>query len=365
MSHFSVLVATAEHPSEDVLNRELQPFHEFGCTGTDDQYVQDIDQTEWIRAEFEDATTTRYRDCDGTLRNPYEDRFYRDPTADESKQIGPLSGTGCGNAISWTSRDWGDGRGYRPKVHFCPEGMQEIEVPRRDVEPFAEYVSEWHGKSLVKFGESPDLTGKHKYGYALLSADGNVAKIIDRTNPNHKWDYWRVGGRYTGKLQGRGGSQAPASYEWGMDNKKPPAGLDICQKKNLDVEFMKAVAVRKRREWVDECCEKASLTFVELGTACRECIEGHGEWMKLAEPRPRGADYRKWLGETGRVLGATAMDKCWELPEPIAGQSLREWIGSAPYLTSFAFLREGKWAAEGDMGWWACVSNENANWERD
>lgn len=45
MSHFTVLVI-GENPEE-----QLAPYHEFECTGINDQYVQDIDVTEEVRAE--------------------------------------------------------------------------------------------------------------------------------------------------------------------------------------------------------------------------------------------------------------------------------------------------------------------------
>lgn len=43
MSHFSVLVIG------DHIEQQLQPYHEFECTGTNDQYVQDVDVTEELR----------------------------------------------------------------------------------------------------------------------------------------------------------------------------------------------------------------------------------------------------------------------------------------------------------------------------
>ena len=42
MSHFVVMVI-GEDPEA-----ELAPFHEFECTGLDDQYVQDVDITEEV-----------------------------------------------------------------------------------------------------------------------------------------------------------------------------------------------------------------------------------------------------------------------------------------------------------------------------
>lgn len=43
MSHFAVLVIG------DNLEQQLAPYHEFECTGSNDQYVQDIDKTEEVR----------------------------------------------------------------------------------------------------------------------------------------------------------------------------------------------------------------------------------------------------------------------------------------------------------------------------
>lgn len=129
MSHFSVIVVTDEFPTYELLSDLMQPFHEFECTGVDDQYVQDIDITEDCRKEFEERKYTRLRDADGALHDPYDDRFYRDPTPDEAAKIGPIAGTGRCGEFSYHSKDWGDGRGYRSKLRFVPDGMVEVEVP--------------------------------------------------------------------------------------------------------------------------------------------------------------------------------------------------------------------------------------------
>lgn len=50
MSHFTVLVI-GENPEE-----QLQPFHEFECTGINDQYIQEINKTEEYRKEYDEET---------------------------------------------------------------------------------------------------------------------------------------------------------------------------------------------------------------------------------------------------------------------------------------------------------------------
>jgi hypothetical protein len=46
MSHFSVLVI-GENPE-----RQLAPYHEFECTGTNDQYVEDVNITAEVKARM-------------------------------------------------------------------------------------------------------------------------------------------------------------------------------------------------------------------------------------------------------------------------------------------------------------------------
>lgn len=199
MSHFTVLVVG------DDAEKQLAPFHQFECTGNDDEFVQDVDQTEELKEAWQTGTTTRLRDPDGKLHEPYNDEFYREPTEKELADAGPLGmmGTGFGRGISYTSKDWGDGKGYRAKVRFIPEGFKEIEVPYKEVMTFTQYVLEYESKTPLNPGQRKNKD--HKYGYAKLNKNGEVTQVIDRTNPNYKWDWYQLGGRWTGffKLKDR------------------------------------------------------------------------------------------------------------------------------------------------------------------
>ena len=54
MSHFTVMVITDEKPDEAKLSAILMPYHEFECTGYDNEYVQDIKKDpEQYKEEFE------------------------------------------------------------------------------------------------------------------------------------------------------------------------------------------------------------------------------------------------------------------------------------------------------------------------
>lgn len=349
MSHFAVIVVTTNRPTDEngLLDEQLQRFHEFECTGTDDQYIQDIDQTQQLREEYETAKADRLRDPAGGLHEPWADRFYRDPTPDELQQHRPF-GTGGNGKISWASKDWGDGRGYRPKVHFVPDGWQEVEVPRREVESFAEFVAGYHGTEIVPFGEKPDLAKKHKYGYALTDAKGVIVKVVRRTNPAKKWDWWTVGGRYSGRLWPKG--------------RKADDGVDSCRVSDLDRDQMKAVAVDRRRNELEDVCDKGKMEWSQLDAAFAEYHPARAEWLAMPEPRPRGREYYDWLDAKGLRLAGKLNRGAFDVPEVKPGQTVAEWCLAAPWLSTFAFLRDGQWAERGEMGWWGTVHNESDDW---
>ena len=167
MSHFAVLVVgEVEH--------NLAPFHEFECTGTDNEFVQDVDQTEEARADYES-----HKD---------------DP-----------------------------------------------EYPT-----FADFIERWYGLPAVAFGEQPDLTSaeKHKYGYAQLDEAGEIVKVIKRTNPNKKWNWYGEGGRWSGLLLTKDGKR-----------------VDSAQKGEIDFDTMRKEADDKRRAEYKDSGYNPSMTW--------------------------------------------------------------------------------------------------------
>lgn len=372
MSHFSVIVATKEYPTDETLRRELQPFHEYECTGVDDEFVVDVDKTGEIRAEFEKSTASRLRDAGGQYHCPYDDRFYREPTAGELVDIGTLAGTGSNGEMSWTSRDWGDGRGYRTKIQFVPDGMVEVEVQRKQFQSLAEYVEGYYGIRPVPHGETPDTSDRdrHKYGYCMLDEAGVVVKVVDRTNPNSKWDYWRVGGRYCRKFVPKtmaAGRVEPLSWEWEYDERdhgiRPPDGVDSIRKGDMDVAAMKEMRVNDRLDYVKKALSQCGLADDQADAAFAQKRDSHTRWKELPEPRPRGAEYGRWLDDNGYDLAAVINRKCWDSPDIPDGMTVDGWVNDAPYLTGFAFLRERQWAERGEMGWWGAVHDENGDWD--
>ncbi len=339
MSHFFMIVVT-ENGTDAELNKALQPFHEFECTGIDDEYVKNVDELQEARKEYDGHEDRRYKDPFGTLYEPYDSQFYREPTEEEKPNVG--MGMGCGNGLTWHSKDWGDGRGYRTKVHFMPEGWEEVKIPTRDTKSFAEFVVNWQGREIVLNDARTDLTGKHKYGYCRVR-NGEVVEVINRTNPNSKWDWWTIGGRWDNRLM-RTDSEATPNQ-----GRKCELGFDSIMDK-----------------WGNDALCKWELVHEAIGT-----LDGLMTWKEALDACPDEIDKaREMYGEQPRVKAFSKLRNDredifgWDASLEDFAMTVEDFVQRArrQAITPHAILLNGKWIEKGEMGWWACVSNEKEDW---
>jgi hypothetical protein len=355
MSHFTVLVI-GRNPEE-----QLAPYHEFESTGRDDEYVKDVDITETARAAFAEATACRYRDPGGALHEPYEARFYRDPTPEEVESLG-ARGLFVRSAIGAVSKDWGDGQGVRDKVHFLPDGWSEVRVPLAEVESFAEFVDDEYGARPVPFGREPDLADVHKYGYALLDADGAVLKVVDRTNPRKKWDWYQLGGRWTGyfKLKpvelrkrpvvvvGTPGIMTAQAEEGRADQAL------LC---DIDIAGMRAEAAARAAEEFDEVAPAFAGKTIPSWTEIR------GRYS-AAEIDAARAEHNNDPVRLAMVALDWGLVFVGDLRERFCGGDRDKFVGRARdgALVPFAFLKEGAWVERGKMiGFGQAVGEQNVD----
>ena len=362
MSHFAVMVVT---DTTDEIMTALQPYHEYECTGIEDEYVVFVDHTEEVKKEFEEGTTNRYRSPDGTIYEGYEDIFYRDPTEEEAKEIGPFAGSGFGHGLSWSSKDWKDGKGYRTKVHFIPSGFEKFEDGYANKYGTIEkYAEDYHGYTVNEKGE-----------------------IGCFTNPNCKWDWWEIGGRYSGLLRTKPGADSFKGEAGLMGTQADSKGVDQCRVRDLDIEGMR----RARQERIRAVRTE---TFEKVLKKCKEKLpegadfmlkpDAFEQWDALSEQAGDAEKHLRALWETkekkGRFCEFIDAEKAKGCPRATTlrlagelgygdwngidiGQTMQQAIDSVPPICTFAVLMDGNWYQRGEMGWWACISNEDEEWD--
>lgn len=78
------------------------------------------------------------------------------------------------------------------------EYVKEIDITTDIKAEYAKYKDE--GESLIEYIEQNYRCADGTYMYYTLNKDGTVKNVIRRTNPDARWDWYEIGGRFEGKL---------------------------------------------------------------------------------------------------------------------------------------------------------------------
>lgn len=368
MSHFSVLVVTPDIPTRNSLADTLQPFHEFECTGDDDQYVKEVDITESFLQDYQTSKASRYVDPEGNYHNPYENRFYREPTDDEKKKMTVLASGICRN-FNFDSRDWGDGKGYRPKVRVQPEGWKLVEVDARDVMTISEFADE-EGYPVIGMYDNPELKGEHQYCWVRIDNNGELFECMKRTNPNKKWDWWKLGGRWSGIIKVKNSEEIknPLGREF------YEIGFNFAQKCDIDFEAMRQKNVDVRKKQIE-------LELLVLETKGIDRESALSVWREASKIMPEvKKEFQKssvkYLYDFINLLPdghpvKTAQEAyvlnsfCgrFSLCMPMEESSPYEWAEKAEPFLTFAILVNGEWHQGGNPMGFGYVQNPIDNWQ--
>ena len=220
MSHFAVLVATKERGISAV-EEALQPYHEFESTGIDDEYVKNVDVLEDSRQKYLEGYTLTFKNPEGEHESPWRDKFYREATPEELALINEDPDR-RDMQFRETHVDVKTKLIDEAKVHYVPDGYEAIKTWEKDEKSFKEYIEYWDDKEPLLPGEEPDIEGEHQGGWFRVDENGEVIEYIRRTNPNAWWDWWVIGGRFSGRLR----------------SKSLNAYVNSAQKSDIDWDYM-------------------------------------------------------------------------------------------------------------------------------
>ncbi len=309
MSHFTVLVISK---TEADVPRLLAPYQENNMGDCPPEFLQFHDTEDENRNEYETETVQRVKLEDGTLVSPYVDRFKK-PNA-----------------------------GIFDRIE-APATMPRIDIPKKELWPtFEAYMDEYCG--------SPERDPKtNRYGYW--------------ENPNRKWDWFSIGGRWSGMLQVKPGKPGTVGEPGVMGSRYSDTGVDQCRAGDLDLQAMLAAARDRRCKAWDkaeaEFKQKARNKGWDVGfgdTLVRfqhalerlRAIKSEKPLYALIDEDEGASMLRDLVGDADFMYGI----------EP-GTKSRDHLIASTTAITTHAVLTEdGKWYERGQMSWWAVVINE-------
>lgn len=158
-------------------------------------------------------------------------------------------------------------------------------------------------------------------------------------NPNAKWDWWQIGGRFPNRFLVPAGLQdcIPSAKDDDGESATHPEGYqyaDAARKKDICWDVMRKIAVdtvEKRYQKCVRAFETKDLT--DFGPLCRILDEGISAWGEMLYLKGETLDEYK------ARKGATDLDR---------------------YMChTYAFVdRNGDWIGSGDMGWFGISSND-------
>lgn len=255
MSHFLVLVVG------DV-EEQLAPFQENNMGNCPIEYMKFHDEEAEYRAQFET----------GTIEVVVGPKYNVDTKEYDDTILG------------W--RNDPQFQIYEGSTQFTkiPARANFKEIPFKDYYngDFTEFMNDWAGMKV------DPMTGR--YGRW--------------DNPNFKWDWYKVGGRYAGRL-----------WKKGVDYP-----VDTALVRELDMETILAERKAERLQ----------------------------HWARAMGEKDRG---EAWL------------EMCWDVSP---GMTKAEYVAKVDTgITAHAVVKDGHWAEKGEMGWWGNISNpkNDAEWK--
>jgi hypothetical protein len=271
----------------DDVDRQLAPFNE--QPEADDPYVEFVfnDQTEEFRKEYDEGSVEIIKRPDGSWV------FAHSATDDDkAAQIAPVS------------------------VKFS-----EL------YSTFEEFCEEW-------YDAEPNEQGRYGGYY----------------NPNAKWDWYVVGGRWSGFFKALPGVIGKVGDPGVFGNKAKPGYYDQLHRGSIDFEGMRA-----------EAAAEASKRYDAYETAVAG-LEVPKRWDEFRTAYENVDDARKAYSELPyiKALHNAQLMPWFEDPVEVYGIGREKFIERASNnsFTPYAVLKDGEWFSKGEMSWFGTSSDD-------
>lgn len=197
---------------------------------------------------------------------------------------------------------------------------------------FEEFMSGWHGTS-----ERDSKTGKYGYWH----------------NPQAKWDWYQVGGRWSGFFKLKQGFEQFAEAKIGLPgafgNKPKNGWVDSIQLQYIDIEGMQNDAIKEAHETYDKI---ESILKGRTFPSWIETVNKYKDNIDLAREEYNSNLIVKDFNEANfHIWGDFYED---------FGHSRQEYVEKCQnsVMVPYAVVKDGKWFQKGEMGWWGMSNDE-------
>ena len=292
MSHFNVAVITKGIPTEEKIEKLLAPYQENDGENVPQEYLEFVSESEQYKDEYENGTKTRIKLKDGTLCEPWTIDLYEEVTRDVF------------NTIPAQDRTMRDSRYYARK-DIAAIGAEKVEIPNKELYPtYENYLEESIG---LRYDEKVQ-----DYGYWR--------------NPNAKWDWWVIGGRWGGSLTVKADCKDCETVE---EIQNAVININGEKYKKVDIARIKDLEFPQK-----EKLYKEALRFWEMKV--------EGKEPKTAKEKE---DLKFCFYNNNYFINRYGDKETYAECE-------------STFHTYAVVTKDGKWHAEGEMGWFGMDTTE-------
>lgn len=254
---------------------------------------------------------------------------------------------------------------------------RQANLSEEELREFSGEKSNKHWQSIlatfISFSDQIEAEIDHRDKSEMINTDcedcNGTGIVKTRYNPKSKWDWYQVGGRWTGFLSDYNPLDDPNNVKECFHCQ---GKLRIPITKELPLYWISAEQSLFGSQSKSERIEEVTSVKVALevdGMNAQEAIQ------RLWPERAVGSDHDSiecWVckGTGTQVAWPTGYSKHKGDVQPITLlKSLLIANDSDKYISFGLCLEsdeeESTWLENGEMGWWACISNENVDWPED
>lgn len=233
------------------------------------------------------------------------------------------------------------------------------EVSDSEKERMLEHYRE-QGHTLNSFDECYEQFGDDWDGGRCRKDEDGIWQEYSCGNPDAKWDWYVLGGRWSGRIlrlkEGRKGKTG----ESGVGGNTP--GIDQARKKDIDFDAIFREAREKAIERYRKYAAAYGGTIPKLDITWHSLFEGDKEKLtyedrrKIYDAQPT---VQVWIKENLSEIFNEKLDELQCTEEEYAQQ----FVDSA--ISTYAYVKDGQWFGKGDMGWFGLSFNEKEEQEWD
>jgi hypothetical protein len=205
----------------DDVKDQLDKFQRAEYADPENRHFVVVDILEKARSEYRSATHRLLRYADGSLHDPYGEKFWR-PVPNGKQQ-------------------------------YVPEGYTPVTIPLSETTSLLDWVRSQYGDLVVGEGQEPDIDGMNEAAWIRVNAAGEVVGLFERTIPGGFIDWFEgTENRWTLKTGAVGHVIKP-----GWDQEPAADGhAGSARKSAIDLDGMRHPIQQAAADWWD-CASSA------------------------------------------------------------------------------------------------------------